>query len=96
MFHIGAIMTFAEETASAAGMWQFNPTNALKPDLIPLTFQLNFNQVRNASRGKLMADAEIVHRGRTLLVVEVKVHDDDGKLIATMSVTQMAPRQQQG
>ncbi|HJU29786.1 MAG TPA: PaaI family thioesterase, partial [Candidatus Binataceae bacterium] len=73
VFHIGAIMTFAEETASAAGMWEFNPTRELRPDLIPLTFQLNFNQLRNAGRGKLMADAEIVYRGRTILVVEVKV-----------------------
>jgi len=96
LFHIGAIMTFAEETASAAGMWEFNPTRELRPDLIPLTFQLNFNQVRNASRGKLLANAEIVHRGRTLVVVEVKVYDDNSKLIATMTVTQMAPRQRQG
>lgn len=94
LFHIGAIMTFAEETASTAGMWEFNPTRDLRPDLIPLTFQLNFNQVRNASGGKLLADAQIVHRGRTILVVEVKVRDEDGGLIATMTVTQMAPRRQ--
>lgn len=92
VFHIGAIMTLAEETASAAGMWEFNPTRELKPDLIPLSFQLSFSQVRNAGQGKLLADAQIVHRGRTILVVEVKVHDGDGKLIATMTVTQMAPR----
>lgn len=91
-FHIGAIMTFAEETASSAGMWEFNPTRELRPDLIPLTFQVNFHQVRNTNRGKLVAEAEIVHRGRTLLVVQSKVWDDEDKLVATMTVTQMAPR----
>lgn len=92
-FHIGALMTFAEETASIAGMWEFNPTAELRPDLIPLTYQVEFKQVRGASGGRLTADAEIVHRGRTLLVVEVKVRDERSRLIATMSVTQMAPRQ---
>jgi uncharacterized protein (TIGR00369 family) len=92
-FHIGAVMTFAEETASIAGMWEFNPTAELRPDLIPLTYQVEFKQVRGAAGGVLTADAEIVHRGRTLLVVEVKVRDENDRLIATMSVTQMAPRQ---
>ncbi|MGH7933958.1 MAG: PaaI family thioesterase [Candidatus Binataceae bacterium] len=91
-FHIGAILTLGEETASSAGMWEFNPTRELRPDLIPLTFQIDFHQVSNTNRGKLVAEAEIVHRGRTLLVVDAKVRDDDGKLVATMTVTQMAPR----
>ncbi|MGH8011307.1 MAG: PaaI family thioesterase [Candidatus Binataceae bacterium] len=91
-FHIGAIMTLGEETASTAGMWEFNPTRELRPDLIPLTFQVDFHQISNTNRGKLIAQAEIAHRGRTLLVVEAKIHDDEGKLIATMTVTQMAPR----
>lgn len=91
-FHIGALMTFAEETASIAGMWEFNPTAELRPDLIPLTFQVDFKQVRAASSGTLTAQAEIVHRGRTILVVEVKVYDEARRLVATMSVTQMAPR----
>ncbi|MGH7986440.1 MAG: PaaI family thioesterase [Candidatus Binataceae bacterium] len=91
-FHIGAIMTLAEETASIAGMWEFNPTAELRPDLIPLTFQVNFHQVRNTDSGRLNADAEIVHRGRTVLVVECKVRDAEGKLVAAMTVTQMAPR----
>src|SRR6185312_12006182 len=83
-FHIGAIMTLGEETASIAGMWEFNPTRELRPDLIPLTFQLDFHQVGNTNRGKLIATAEIVHRGRTLLVVATRIDDDEGKLIATM------------
>jgi len=92
-FHVGVIMTLAEETASLAAMWEFNPTSELRPDLIPLTFQINFHQVGNTNRGRLIANAEIVHRGRTILVVQTRVHDDKDKLIAIMTVTQMVPRQ---
>jgi uncharacterized protein (TIGR00369 family) len=91
-FHIGVIMTFAEETASSAGMWEFNPTRISRPELIPLTFQVDFHQIANTNRGKLVADARIVHRGRTILVVDTHVRDDTGKLIATMTTTQMVPR----
>lgn len=95
-FHIGVIMTFAEETASSAGMWEFNPTDTLRPELIPLTFQVDFHQVSNTNRGKLIAEARIVHRGRTILVVQTNVKDDQGKLLATMTTTQLAPRQTTG
>jgi uncharacterized protein (TIGR00369 family) len=91
-FHIGVIMTLAEETASSAGMWEFNATATLRPDLIPLTFQVDFHQVGNTDRGKLIAKARIVHRGRTILVVNTEVRDDQDKLLATMTTTQLAPR----
>ena len=47
----------------------------VRPDLFPLTLQLSVNLIRNASHGTLTAEAQIVHRGRTTLVVEVSVFD---------------------
>ena len=64
---------------------------AFKPELFPLTIQLSVNLVGNAGQGTLTAEAEIIHRGRTTLVVEVKVRDQQGKLIATLVATQLAP-----
>jgi len=90
-FHAGAIIAFADETATAAAMWEANPTGELKPELFPLTIQLSVNLVGNAGQGTLTAEAEIIHRGRTTLVVEVKVRDERGKLIATLVATQIAP-----
>ena len=90
-FHAGAIIAFADETATAASMWETNPTGELKPELFPLTIQLSVNLVGNAGQGTLTAEAEIIHRGRTTLVVQVKVKDDRGKLIATLIATQIAP-----
>lgn len=90
-FHAGAIIAFADETATAAAMWETNPTGELRPELFPLTVQLSANLVGNADRGTLTAEAAIVHRGRTTLVVQVTVRDDRGKLVALVTATQLAP-----
>jgi len=49
------------------------------------------NLLRNTDRGTLTAEAQIVHRGRTTLVVEVLVFDDQRRLIAKLAATQLAP-----
>ncbi|OLB00932.1 MAG: hypothetical protein AUG87_09845 [Candidatus Rokubacteria bacterium 13_1_20CM_4_70_14] len=63
----------------------------VRPDLFPLTLQLSVNLIRNASHGTLTAEAQIVHRGRTTLVVEVSVFDWQRRLIVKLVVTQLAP-----
>jgi 1,4-dihydroxy-2-naphthoyl-CoA hydrolase len=90
-FHAGAIVALADETATAAAMWETNPTGEFRPELFPLTLQLSVNLFRNANRGTLTAEAEIVHRGRTTLVVEVTVLDEQQRLIAKLIATQLAP-----
>ena len=90
-FHTGAIVAFADETATCAAMWETNPSGVLRPELFPLTLQLSVNLIRNTDRGTLTAEAQIVHRGRTTLVVEVQVFDDRRRLIAKLSATQLAP-----
>ena len=90
-FHAGAIVSLADEAATAAAMWELNPTADLRPELFPLTVQLSVNLIRNTSTGTLRAEAEIVHRGRTTLVIEVKVRDDRGKLVASLVATQLVP-----
>lgn len=90
-FHAGAIVAFADETATAAAMWATNPSAELRPERFPLTLQLSVNLIGNADRGSLTAEAEIVHRGRSTLVIEVKVVDDRQRLIAKLVATQLAP-----
>jgi len=56
--------------------------------------QLDFKPVtliRNAGHGTLTAEADIVHRGSTILVVEVTVLDEQQRIIATLMATQLAP-----
>jgi uncharacterized protein (TIGR00369 family) len=90
-FHAGAIIALADETATAAAMWETNPTAEFRPELFPLTLQLSVNLIRNTNRGTLTAEAEIVHRGRTTLVIDVRVSDDQGRLVAKLVATLLAP-----
>src|SRR5438128_3936804 len=73
LFHAGAIIALADETATAAAMWETNPTGEFKPESFPLTLQLSVNLLRNTNHGTLTAEAQMVHRGRTTMVVEVRV-----------------------
>src|SRR5262245_2754591 len=91
LFHAGAIIALADETATAAAMWETNPTGELRPELFPLTLQLSINLIRNTNQGTLTAEAEIIHRGRTTLVTDVQVTDDRGKLIAKLTATLLKP-----
>jgi uncharacterized protein (TIGR00369 family) len=91
LFHAGAIIALADETATAAAMWETNPTGELTPELFPLTLQLSVNLLRNTNRGTLTAEALVVHRGRTTIVVEVKVTDEQSRLIAALVATLLAP-----
>src|SRR5712691_8658781 len=83
-FHAGAIIAFADETATAAAMWETNPSAELRPELFPLTLQLSVNLIRNTDRGTLTAEALIVHRGQTTLVIDVVVVDERKRLIAKL------------
>lgn len=91
VFHAGAIVAFADETATAAAMWETNPTGELRRELFPLTLQLSVNLIRNTDRGTLTAEAEVVHRGRTTLVVDVAVRDERRALVAKVVATLLAP-----
>jgi len=67
LFHAGAIIALAGETAAAAARGEIDPTGEFRPELCPLTLQMSANVIRNPHQGTLVAEAEIVHRGRTTL-----------------------------
>jgi acyl-coenzyme A thioesterase PaaI-like protein len=71
-------------------MREANPNGDFRLGLFPLTPQLSVNLIRNANRGTLVAGAEIVHRGRTTLVVDVRVSDEHRRLIK-LTATLLAP-----
>lgn len=91
LFHAGAIIALADETATAAAMWETNPTGEFRPELFPLTLQLSVNLIRNTNKGTLTAAAEVIHRGRTTLVIEVHVTEEQEKLVAKVTATLLAP-----
>jgi uncharacterized protein (TIGR00369 family) len=92
LFHAGAIMTLADTTATAAAMWDVNPGGELRPELFPLSIQVSTNLIRNTDSGALSAEAELVHRGRSTIVADVRVLDDQSRLIAKATVTLLVPK----
>ena len=70
LFHAGAIIALADETATAAAVGEIDPTGEFRPELFPLTLQMSANLIRNTDRGTPVAEAEIVHRGRTTMPAE--------------------------
>lgn len=49
--------------------------------------ELSLRFIRPASSGELIADAEVVKRGKNIAHLEARVHDGDDRLIATSSGT---------
>lgn len=90
-FHAGAIIAVADETATAAAMWEPSPTGELGPALFPLTLQMSANLMKNTNRGTLVADAAILRRGRTTPVVDVRVADEQQRPIAEFVATLLVP-----
>lgn len=67
LFQAGAIIALADETVTAAAMWETSPTGEFRPELFPLTLQMSANLIRNTNQGTRVAEAEIVHCGRTTM-----------------------------
>jgi acyl-CoA thioesterase len=49
--------------------------------------ELSLRFIRPASEGELIAEATVVKRGRSIVHVEARVHDGDGRLVATSAGT---------
>jgi uncharacterized protein (TIGR00369 family) len=90
VFAAGALMQLADVAATivcqrAAGSTPEDP----RP--FPLSVQISMNLLRNTDQGKAIAESRIVHRGRTMTVVESKVRDEGGRLLCVVTSTHVAP-----
>lgn len=56
------------------------------------TIELKINFFRPFRNGKLIADAKVIHRGRTVGYIECDIRDEEGRLIARASSTCMTLR----
>ncbi len=90
LFHAGAIIGLADEACTALASAHAMQTG-WDPARFPLTIQLSANLIRNAGRGTLVAEALPIHKGRTTVVVQSTVKDEAGRLLATVTATQLVP-----
>ncbi len=91
LFHAGAIISLADEACTALASAHAMGDGGWDARKFPLTVQLSANLIRNADRGTLTAEALPVHRGRTTVVVQSTVRDEQGRLLATVTATQIVP-----
>lgn len=70
--HGGIVFGLADTTAGAAAFTD-------KRDHV--TRSGNFHYVGNVTGGVIFAEGHVIHRGKTICVVEVKVYAEDGKLL---------------
>ena len=90
LFHAGAIISLADEACTALAS-AHAMADGWDPSRFPLTVQLSANLIRNIDRGTLTAEARPIHQGRTTVVVQSTVKDDRGRLLATVTATQIVP-----
>jgi 1,4-dihydroxy-2-naphthoyl-CoA hydrolase len=87
LFHGGVILSLADETATACALATVMPDGAWDPGKFPLTIQLSANLIRNTNAGKLIAEAIPLHKGRTSMVLQTTVRDDQDRTIAIVTAT---------
>jgi 1,4-dihydroxy-2-naphthoyl-CoA hydrolase len=84
LLHGGASLALAETIASGGSYLLVDPE---KYDVLGL--QISGNHISSVSDGTLFARADIIHRGKTTHVWDVKIKSDSGKLISVTRVTVM-------
>jgi uncharacterized protein (TIGR00369 family) len=83
ILHGGALMALADSLGAAVALINL-PEGALGT----ATISSSTNFLRAVRRGSVHACARPLHRGRTTIVVDTELRDDDGRLVARVTQTQ--------
>ena len=81
--HVGAILWFADVSATVLVMGSTQATAGMKG--FPLAINLNANFIGNQAEGTFKAIASFVKRGRTVSIVRTAVYGEGDKLIADIT-----------
>ncbi len=92
VFATGALIQLADVAATMVCFRAMDPTRSGPATPFPLAVQVSANLLRNTDRGKAIAESRVVHKGRTMMVVESKVHDEEGRLLAIVNSTHFVGR----
>lgn len=87
VFAAGALIQLADVAATMVCFRAIDPTGERDDVPFPLSVQISSNLLRNTDRGKAITTSRIIHKGRTMMVVGSEIHDDDGRLLATVTST---------
>jgi 1,4-dihydroxy-2-naphthoyl-CoA hydrolase len=76
LLHGGASVALAESVGSAASMLFVDSENQEIRGI-----EISANHLRSKKEGTVFATARILHQGKTIHLWEIKIEDEDGKLI---------------
>lgn len=82
ILHGGASVVLAETAATLATAINIDPKK-----YHPVGMEINANHIRSKSDGVVTATATPFHKGRTTMVWDIKITDEDGKLICISRCT---------
>jgi len=82
VLHGGATVTLAETVASVGGWYMVAPEGK-----VVVGQEINANHLRQVKSGTLTAEGVALHMGRTSQVWEIKIFDEEKKLIAISRCT---------
>ena len=81
VFAAGSLISLADITATAAC--------GKEDGTFPFSVQLSANLLRNTNTGNATAEAQVVHSGRTMKVVETVVSDDSNNVLVRVTTTHL-------
>lgn len=84
LLHGGASVALAESVGSAASLLFVNPQLQEVRGI-----EISANHLRSKREGVVTGTARIVHQGRSLHLWEVKITDEEGRLISLCKITNM-------
>ena len=87
VFAAGALIQLAGVAATMVCFRAIDPAGTRDDLPCPLSVQISSNLLRNTDKGKATTTSRIVHKGRTMMVVGSEIHDDEGRLLATVTST---------
>lgn len=84
LLHGGASAALAESVGSAASIIFINSE---KQEVRGI--ELSANHLRAKREGEIFATAKIIHQGRSIHLWEIRINDENGKLISLCKLTNM-------
>lgn len=84
LLHGGATVALAESVGSAASIMFINPE---KQEVRGI--EISANHLRSKREGVVFAKAKIIHQGRSIHLWEIKIVDENDKLISLCKLTNM-------
>lgn len=84
ILHGGATVALAESVGSAASMLFINPEKQEARGI-----EISANHLKSKREGTVFCTAKIVHQGGSIHLWEIKITDEEGKLISFCKLTNM-------